>query len=147
MFLLRRVAGGPFWIGLAVSLAACPGMAQSQPGWLDPLSQPAGWAVAALFLLAVVVLAALLRALGRGDAVSVESHWGGFAGGLGGWRFSRPLALALVLAVIVATMGVVALVEIQARSSGLDGAGVERAQPTGEAGSPAGSGNPSNPSQ
>lgn len=31
----------------------------------------------------------------RGDGFSVESHWGGFGGGLGGWRVSTPLVCLL----------------------------------------------------
>ena len=31
----------------------------------------------------------------EGSALEVESHWGGFGGGLGGWRFSRSLSYLL----------------------------------------------------
>jgi hypothetical protein len=32
----------------------------------------------------------------RYEAVEIQSHWGGFGGGIGGWRLSNPLAYLIV---------------------------------------------------
>jgi hypothetical protein len=55
---------------------------------------------------AVVFLVLAVRRAAAGGSFGVDSHWGGFGGGLGGWRISPPLAyllaglaLALILAV------------------------------------------------
>lgn len=37
----------------------------------------------------------LIEQIKLGHTVSVESHWGGLGGGLGGWRISGPLALLI----------------------------------------------------
>jgi hypothetical protein len=37
-----------------------------------------------------------MRAMQHGDVPQVESHWGGFGAGLGGWRMSQSLAYLLV---------------------------------------------------
>lgn len=39
--------------------------------------------------IAVLFLARLIGSLESGDSLSVESHWGGLGGGVGGWRISR----------------------------------------------------------
>jgi hypothetical protein len=35
--------------------------------------------------------AAAIHGLNEGEDFSIESHWGGLGGGLGGWRVSNPL--------------------------------------------------------
>ena len=45
----------------------------------------------------------LARALRDGESVHIESAWGGFGGGVGGWRFSTPLT-HFVLAVLFGGM-------------------------------------------
>jgi hypothetical protein len=53
------------------------------------------WAAAAiLFLLALWFLWGFMQTV-RDDPPRIESHWGGFGGGLGGWRMSPSLAYLL----------------------------------------------------
>jgi len=87
-------------------LANAPLAAQSDAAWLQT---PTALAILVLGLLAVILLIAFIRALGRGDSLAIESHWGGFAGGLGGWRISRALAYGVMLAFVILTIAVVAL--------------------------------------
>jgi len=67
---------------------------------------PEGSPLHAVGVLAGTVLAALLGAslsllylavteIFRGEPLAMESHWGGFGGGLGGWRISSSLAYLL----------------------------------------------------
>src|SRR5713226_8852458 len=41
------------------------------------------------------------RSLSRGETVSIESHWGGLGGGIGGWRLSTPLIYLLGIVFIL----------------------------------------------
>lgn len=52
-------------------------------------------ALVVLALLALSFTVAFFRALKAGSELSIESRWGGFGGGLGGWTLSRPLVLLL----------------------------------------------------
>lgn len=52
----------------------------------------------------------LVQLLLRGDAPQIESHWGGFGGGLGGWRLS-PSAAFLLAALVLS--GLVAVVTVE----------------------------------
>jgi hypothetical protein len=67
---------------------------------LDAVLHPAGVlgaAIAAsLAILAVTAGFAAYEALRRGDAIGIQSSWGGLGGGLGGWQLSRAAGLALL---------------------------------------------------
>jgi hypothetical protein len=45
--------------------------------------------------IALVFLTRLTRSLEAGEALGIESHWGGLGGGIGGWRISRPVSYLL----------------------------------------------------
>src|SRR5689334_19618338 len=54
---------------------------------------PVGYAlvVALLLFLTLSLVNLMIGELRRGDVPRIESHWGGFGGGLGGWQISRSL--------------------------------------------------------
>ena len=54
-------------------------------------------AIWGLLVVGAVFLLLLVSDIVRGHDVLVESHWGGFGGGVGGTRFSRTLVLAVLL--------------------------------------------------
>ena len=54
--------------------------------------------------MAVACAAGFFYAIAVGERVEVVSHWGGIGGGLGGWRFSRPLVLLLTVIGLVFIM-------------------------------------------
>jgi hypothetical protein len=63
-----------------------------------------------IFLILVVLLlfmliAVFVRAVGRGEGVSIESHWGGLGGGLGGFHVSPPVIylLGIVLLLMISS--------------------------------------------
>src|SRR5262245_39996121 len=70
----------------------------------------AGYAVALLFLvfMTVVLVINLVRQIGRGDLPRLDSHWGGFGGGLGGWQIS-PSLMYLVASIAFAILTVTTL--------------------------------------
>ncbi|HEX8914212.1 MAG TPA: hypothetical protein VF796_17825, partial [Humisphaera sp.] len=99
---------GPTWVhvGLAVVFGALVVLLAALPGWCRDRTRPlstaeavalvgalAGVGVAVFGWVAIVVTQALLRAMRDGDGLTVESHWGGFGGGLGGWRGSPAVLL------------------------------------------------------
>jgi len=49
------------------------------------------------------------QAVRRGNAIEVETHWGGFGGGLGRWRISAPLACLLAAALFGCLLSVLVL--------------------------------------
>ena len=56
--------------------------------------------VLVLGIAALLTLAQVLRDISDGNGVGFESHWGGLAGGMGGWRLS-PSATTLLLAIML----------------------------------------------
>jgi hypothetical protein len=67
------------------------------------------WAIWGLLTLGAVFLVLLVYDIVRGHDVLVESHWGGFGGGVGGTRFSRTLVLAVLLLLTGGMLTVVAV--------------------------------------
>ncbi|MFZ1010731.1 MAG: hypothetical protein WAN65_28080 [Candidatus Sulfotelmatobacter sp.] len=59
-------------------------------------------------LLLLILIAALIHSLSRGEAVSVDSHWGGLGGGIAGWRLSAPLVYLLGIAFLLAVSSALA---------------------------------------
>jgi hypothetical protein len=66
-------------------------------------------AIWGLLALGAVFLVLLVYDIVRGHDVLVESHWGGFGGGVGGTRFSRTLVLAVLLLLTGGMLTVVAV--------------------------------------
>jgi hypothetical protein len=61
------------------------------------------------FVISILVLVdALASAFARGESVSVESHWGGIGGGIGGWRLSTPLIYLSALVLLLTASIVIA---------------------------------------
>jgi hypothetical protein len=88
------------------SLAAAESIAAS---WRRQVAPALGTGVLVLFAsvsLAFIIAAA--QRLGRGEEFEVTSHWGGFGGGLGGWRISPPLVLLATGLAIAAMLSLVA---------------------------------------
>lgn len=56
--------------------------------------------VLVLGIATLLTLAQVLRDISDGNGVGFESHWGGLAGGMGGWRLS-PSATTLLLAIML----------------------------------------------
>lgn len=52
-----------------------------------------------------------LDALGRGEAIGVESHWGGLGGGSGGWRLLPTTVMAFLTLTFTSAAIIVALAE------------------------------------
>lgn len=79
---------------------------------LDPVGQGFGLVLASVLMVGGLGLLTLaVQGVKRGGVFAIESHWGGFGGGLGGWRFSAPLvylfaglALLLMLVMLSATL-------------------------------------------
>jgi len=91
------------------SLAAAESVAAS---WRRRVEAALGGAVVVLLAAGSIafIVAAAWR-LRRGEEFEVTSHWGGFGGGLGGWRISPPLmllatglAMAAMLSLVTASM-------------------------------------------
>ena len=55
------------------------------------------WVIVGLLVLSGTFLGLFVNDMLRGHDVLVESHWGGFGGGVGGTRLSRALVLAVLL--------------------------------------------------
>jgi hypothetical protein len=51
---------------------------------------------------ALMAAARLIELLQRGEAIELQSHWGGLGGALGGWRLSPPASLLLLTLVLSA---------------------------------------------
>lgn len=60
----------------------------------------------AVFMLLLSI--AMVRALSRGEGVSIESNWGGLGGGLGGFRLSSPLIYLLGMFFLLLMSGAIA---------------------------------------
>jgi hypothetical protein len=74
----------------------------------------------------------LMGAIRKGDLPAFESHWGGFGGGMGGWRLSASMVyllacLAFALLTIVTASNAVTVEDTTAAGAG---APAETAQPT-----------------
>lgn len=69
------------------------------------------WAAALTFfaIITFVFARSFLGALSKGDTPQVESSWGGFGGGLGGWRVSSSLALLLATLVSAGMLAAIVL--------------------------------------
>jgi hypothetical protein len=74
------------------------------------VQMPSAGQLQIIFLILVVLLLFLLiavfvRAIERGEGVSVESHWGGLGGGLGGFHVSPPMIylLGIVLLLMISS--------------------------------------------
>jgi hypothetical protein len=77
---------------------------------LSALSAPV---VGTLLLIVAIVFAGLLvYEVSRGGAVSIESSWGGFGGGLGGCRVS-PAFVYLVIVIVFGSMSSMAILQSQ----------------------------------
>jgi hypothetical protein len=59
-------------------------------------------------VLLVRVVLALAREIREGNPPGVESHWGGFGGGMGGWRLSPALSYLFATLVLAGLLGVLA---------------------------------------
>lgn len=57
----------------------------------------------------VIIGIGFLRSMEGDGQVAVESHWGGFGGGGGGWRFSRPLSYLIALVFFAGMLAALAL--------------------------------------
>jgi hypothetical protein len=71
----------------------------------------------ALLLIAIVLTYQLMGVLGalkgevkEGGAPAVESHWGGFGGGMGGWRVSPALSYVFAALLLAALVGSIAAI-------------------------------------
>lgn len=63
-----------------------------------------------VFGLAIVAIGiGFLNAMEGDGQVSAESHWGGFGGGGGGWRLSRPLSYLIALVFFAGMLAALAL--------------------------------------
>ena len=74
---------------------------------------PSAGQLQALFLILVILLlftliGVFVRAVGRGEGVSVESHWGGLGGGLGGFQVSPPLIYLLGIMLLLTISSAIA---------------------------------------
>ena len=49
---------------------------------------------------AALTLSSCIQSIREGDGIGLESNWGGFGGGLGGWRMTRAASLALLVVVL-----------------------------------------------
>jgi hypothetical protein len=126
------LAGGLGWRGLTHSQAddATPPRSLPALGLANlaallfllvrpPLTNPGGLIIALIFAgAASVTLSLCLQTIRDGDGIGMESSWGGFGGGLGGWRLTRAASLALVVltlacaAIAVLQLGVPAAVPV-----------------------------------
>jgi hypothetical protein len=69
----------------------------------------AKWIIVALLaflaLVALMLFFLFIQSMRYGSRLGIESHWGGFGGGLGGWRLSRSLAYLVSAIVLVSIFG------------------------------------------
>jgi hypothetical protein len=77
------------------------------------IQMPSAAQLQAIFLILLVVLlftliGVFVRAVGRGEGVSVESHWGGLGGGLGGFQVSPPMIYLLGIMLLLTISSAVA---------------------------------------
>jgi uncharacterized membrane protein len=59
-------------------------------------------------LLMVILILVFVRSVGRGETISIESHWGGLGGGLAGWHVSAPLVYLLGIIFLLAVSTAIA---------------------------------------
>jgi hypothetical protein len=79
----------------------------------DTAEQLMAIAAAVLVTLAALFVVLLVLELRAGGHVAIESSWGGFGGGMGGWRLSTPLVY-LIIVVLFGAMGSMALSRLRA---------------------------------
>lgn len=77
------------------------------------IQMPSAAQLQAVFLILLVALlftliGVFVRAVGRGEGVSVESHWGGLGGGLGGFQVSPPMIYLLGIMLLLTISSAVA---------------------------------------
>lgn len=110
------VAGAAPWRKLADWTLLCGGItasiylgvAASTSGASTPLKAAL---VIALASAALVSGHRCLEALGRGEAIGIESHWGGLGGGAGGWRLLPATAMFFLSLSFISAAIIVALAE------------------------------------
>jgi hypothetical protein len=62
-----------------------------------PMRNPGAAIIALIFAgAAFVTLSACVQAIRDSNGIGIDSNWGGFGGGLGGWHLSKAASLALV---------------------------------------------------
>lgn len=130
-------------VSMAVIFAATATLVLTVLAGVHSRDLPVSTAVLALVCGAVTMLVAFyaLEAIRRGEGLSVESHWGGLGGGLGGWRASTAAVLVFLLLVMLSvtaalslmTPEVVLALARKAESSAAAGANKTDAQPSGSA--------------
>ena len=93
---------------LALLVTALPAQAQDQTVQKEP--EPSQARIIVLWALGIAagvfLLLFIFQLLFRADAPQIVSHWGGFGGGLGGWRLS-PSAAFLLAAIVLSILLVV----------------------------------------
>jgi hypothetical protein len=103
-------AGGLFWhsftrpVGDEIAtpramptLAVCNLVAMGFLLVRPPHGNPGGAVVALIFAgAAAITLSACVQAIRDSHGIGMESSWGGFGGGLGGWHLSKSASLALL---------------------------------------------------
>lgn len=73
----------------------------------------AGTLLAALLGASLALLFLAVTEIFRGEPPAVESHWGGFGGGLGGWRISSSLAYLLAALFLGGLFGALTLTGLE----------------------------------
>ena len=82
----------------APSASTAPGQASAPSAVQTLFGELTPPIVAGLLLLVAIVFAFLLVVeVSRGGPVAIESFWGGFGGGIGGWRLSPGLVYLIVM--------------------------------------------------
>jgi hypothetical protein len=81
--------------------------------WPVQLQTPEALRPHVLFLILIIIFMVMLlvgfgRSLGRGEGVSIESHWGGLGGGIGGFRFSTPFIYLLGIVFLLVVLSAMA---------------------------------------
>jgi len=122
----NRVPGGPGGSGggVASPREQEPSQARAVASWA------LGVGAALSFLLFLIQLV-------RGDGPQIESHWGGFGGGLGGWRLS-PSAALLIITLVLSSMAamLIAPVPKEEKKDSRQGEAAKGTSPAGVAPNP-----------
>src|SRR5712671_4122955 len=91
-----RFRGPLIWSGIGVTGLAVIGLAGAIS---REISFTQAIVTVAFAGAALVAAAHAIQMLVKGDAIGLQSHWGGLGGALGGWRLS-PVTSLLVLALV-----------------------------------------------
>ncbi|QCO00886.1 hypothetical protein D3867_01695 [Azospirillum argentinense] len=81
---------------------------------------------------ALILFSRLIDLVNQGEGIEFQTHWGGLGGGLGGWRLSPVVAIALVALVLLGSTAAIALGK--RTGAGVPNGSVDKAQPTRAAG-------------